>query len=258
MKVINDPGHADTTIRRAHNAAQDRRNAASAQHAGIPHISDLIFCRTKTMLQQKLGLVDSDMHSADTLVMFLAGQGHHAFLEAGRTEEPLFITWAESGGKPITVVGTPDYVEEDGTPHEFKTTRTTSSRPDISAHYLEQLASYALMLGVTSGWLSIVYLNGDYNKAGGYGMRPQLVTRRIEFTEQELAAWEKELHRRARLLESYKQQPSDKKMFMSVEHRDWECAYCPFAPGGVVGGCEVGGKGAPHDARVWFGVDQDD
>ncbi len=45
----------------------------------------------------------------------------------------------------------------------------------------------------------------------------------LRFTDKELDAWNKELHRRVDILNG-EQEPSAEN-----EHYEWECGYCPFA-----------------------------
>jgi CRISPR/Cas system-associated exonuclease Cas4 (RecB family) len=238
--IEQNPAAAHELIRRASAYQQ----AAQPRAEGL-HVSDLIYCRAKSWYRlhaEQAGLEEEE-HDTDTLVMFLLGHGYHALLEQGVGERSVVLQLPDPGRASIPVHGTVDAVEWDGSqpyPHEFKTTRASAAKPiDATQHYLEQVAAYCLALGTTRGRLSVIYINGAYSRYRA-GMRPTIRTYDLTFDDGELAAWKRELARRARLLLADTPPPLP-------EHRSWECARCPFAASNG-GPCPSG----PGNERRWF------
>lgn len=210
MILQENPAAARAMIETA-KAAQD---AAHPRAEGL-HVSDLVYCLRKSWYQRN-GYIGPSNPQDD--VILLMGQGHHGLIQncSGiAVELPVELELAG-----VTVHGTVDLVQAGPLPVEIKTTRS-SAKKDVasqSAHYIEQLASYVLALGVTRGRLAIWHLNGDYSK--GPASNPQLRVWDVEFERVELASWKRELTRRVIELE-------DGRPFLPA-HYGWECKYCPF------------------------------
>lgn len=241
MIVNENPAAFAELIRRA----DSYQKALSPRAEGL-HVSDLIYCRRKSWFRRyarraaiKTGVPVPEEYDTDTLVMFLLGHGYHALLEQGIEERRVVLDF--SG---VKVHGTIDgEVRPDGSPHEFKTTRASSARAIQEVqHYIEQVAAYCLGLGTDHAQLSVIYINGAYNKDGS-GMKPTGRTYDLEFTQEELRDWKLELARRAAQLLGDGPPPLPC-------HRTWECRYCPF--NSKVGGPCTGG---PGDQRHWFQID---
>jgi hypothetical protein len=239
--VTENPAAAAELIRRA-NAYN---TALHPREEGL-HVSDLIYCRRKSWYRRqaraKTGV--GEEYDTDTLVMFLLGHGYHALLEQGEEERKVVLELRYSEHVWIAVHGTIDgEVREDGSPHEFKTTRYSSNKSiEEMIHYVEQVASYALGRGTNHAQLSVIFINGSYNK-GGTGMKPTIKTFDLDFTDQELREWRLEQTRRAVQLLS----PDPPELPC---HRTWECGYCPFNQK-VGGPCPAG----PGLQRHWFAQD---
>lgn len=66
------------------------------------------------------------------------------------------------------IIGTPDaYDTYVGVPEEYKCTKKSIRQPITDRkfmHYWWQLKAYAKMMGVTSGHLWVLFINGDYSK----------------------------------------------------------------------------------------------
>lgn len=241
MIVTENPAAFSELIRRANAYNQSLHPRVEGLH-----VSDLIYCRRKAFYRKmarlaslKTGVPMPDEYDTDTLVMFMLGHGYHALLEQGIDERKVVIP------TPYALVhGTIDgEVRPDGSPHEFKTTRASSNKPIQEVqHYIEQVASYCLGLGTDHAQLTVIYINGGYNKNGS-GMKPTGKTFDLEFTTQELLNWQRELEHRAYDLVSGR--------IPSLPcHRTWECGYCPFNQ-------KVGGPcpGGPGEQRHWFQLD---
>jgi CRISPR/Cas system-associated exonuclease Cas4 (RecB family) len=245
MLVQDNPAAARELISRA-----NAYNIAAHPRAEGLHVSDLIYCRRKSWYRRQARAqgFEGEEYDTDTLVMFLLGHGYHALLEQGIEERKVILhfgPFAANNNRGLEVHGTIDgEVRPDGSPHEFKTTRYSSNKSiEEMIHYVEQVATYALGLDMTHAQLSIIFINGSYNK-GGTGMKPTIKTLDLDFTEAEMAAWYLELDRRIDAL----LQPTPPPLPC---HRTWECQYCPFSwkKGGP---CE----GGPGEQRHWFMQDQ--
>lgn len=241
MIVSENPAAAAELIRRAN----DHQKALYPREEGL-HVSDLIYCRRKAWYRRQARAQGAELeeYDTDTLAMFLLGHGYHALLEQGVDERKVVLTLFGSPGQGgLQVHGTVDHTEDNGFelyPHEFKTTRASSSKAiEMVQHYIEQVAAYALGMNTERGQLSVIYINGSYNK-GGSGMKPTIKTFDLEFTRDELREWREELTRRAFAL-------VDTAPPALPCHRTWECGYCPFNQ--KVGGPCPAGKG---DERHWF------
>lgn len=254
MRIFENPGAAAELIRRA----TEYRQVVSPRAEGL-HVSDLIYCRRKAWYRARLRASGQtfEEHDTDTLVMFLLGHGYHALLEQGDEERKVVLNLPVEVGLVLPVHGTVDHVErvtcddeicswsmhatcERLIPHEFKTTRASAAKPiDSVQHYIEQVAAYCLGLDATRGVLSVIYINGSYNKDGS-GMKPTIKTYDLGFDVGELRAWQLELAARAWSLIQNTPPPLPC-------HRTWECSYCPF-------NAKVGGPcpGGPGIERHWF------
>lgn len=242
MIVTENPAAAAELIRRAN----DYQKSVAPRAEGL-HVSDLIYCRRKAWYraQARAAGQTGEEYDTDTLVMFLLGHGYHALLEQGVDERRVVLHLKHhTTGEPILVHGTIDgEVKPDGSPHEFKTTRYSSNKTiEDMQHYVEQVAAYALGLGMSHAQLSVIFINGSYNR-GGTGMKPTIRTYDLNFSNEELVAWAGELRRRAWVLLQPVPPPLS-------DHRTWECQYCPFSQK-AGGPCPAG----PGNARHWFEQD---
>lgn len=228
MRVLENPAAAEEMIREAH----DYLESLHPRSTGL-HVSDLIRCRRQAWYERN-GFTAIPF-STQTLLLFLMGQGHHSLLEAGVQEEELEISF-----DGIKVVGHVDHpIDEDGVtfPGEIKTTRASAKKMQIpSAKYVQQVASYAVIKGVNRARIYAIFLLGDYSRA----KLPTIKAWDLEFTDQELRAWKREMARRAAVLVGA-ETPS------LAEHEGWECQYCGFAEKN--GGPCPGGEGSEFE---WF------
>lgn len=224
MRVALNPAAGAELLRRANDAKEER-------DAGV-HVSDLVRCRRQYWYEHNG--YPKPPHDNETLLLFLMGAGHHAFLQNGVPEETLH--WCSPSG--IMVHGNVDYAEPDvDGPTELKTTRSSAKKRIWEMqHYVEQVACYAVMKGKAEARVHVFHLLGDYTGP----KKAQHAPWDIWFTRAELAMWEREMDRRAQVLLSPEIPSLD-------EHRSWECDYCPYlAKRG--GPCE-GSKG---NKVVWF------
>jgi CRISPR/Cas system-associated exonuclease Cas4 (RecB family) len=198
-----NPAVSDQLIR----AVQARTEELDAREPGL-HSSDLIYCLRKAWYRLN-GEVEAE-RTTDGNLTLLIGKGFHTLLEQGKAEDRVILDTAAG-----PVHGTIDIVEyEDGLPIpvELKSTRARAKKPPIdSPHYLEQLATYCVMLGVTLGRLIVVHLSEPTIKAWD-----------VEFAKSELDQWADELESRALIVADTQLHP------MPGDHWGWECKYCSF------------------------------
>jgi len=211
--------------------ARERVDARDLRVPGI-HVSDLIRCLRRSWYERQ-GYVARD---PDVDSIMLLGQSHHGILQPPKGVEVHVLL---DGDPPIH--GTVDaYLPASVLyqhPTEIKSTRYSSEKPVIDAlgHYIEQLASYCLMLGDEQGRLVVWHIMGDYAKRRS----PKLRVWDIMFEAGELQSWEPELRRRARIVLGDEEPSLD-------EHFEWECKDCPLRT--VLGLCD-GGEGR---VAAWF------
>lgn len=234
MRAVENPMAAEELIR----ASQEYAESLHPREEGI-HVSDIVACRRKGWY--RLNGEPLVPHSLQTQLMFLMGQGHHSMLELG--EEEVHLTIDFDG---IRVTGTVDRQEDQGDgstfPGEVKTTRASAGKMKTPTdHYVEQAASYAVMQKVSRARIHVVFLLGDYKGA----KLPQIKTWDLEFSPQEIAAWEREMARRAALI-------AGPEIPGLEEHHAWECNYCPYNQ--ALGGICPAGPGTDHQ---WFPPLQD-
>lgn len=233
MRALENPMAAEELIR----ASQEYAETMRPREEGV-HVSDIVACRRKGWY--RLHGEPVAPHSLQTLLLFLMGQGHHSLLELGEEEVHLAVDF-----DGIRVTGTVDRQEQDhGAPYpgEIKTTRASAGKMKTPLdHYVEQAASYAVMQGVDRARIHVVFLLGDYKGA----KLPQIKSWDLVFTDQELAAWRREMGRRAQILAGSELPSLD-------EHQEWECKYCPYNAA-LGGSCPATG-GTAHQ---WFPVAQD-
>lgn len=228
MRVLENPAAADEMVREAHAYLE----SLHPRSTGL-HVSDLIRCRRQAWFERR-GLIASP-HSTQTLLLFLMGQGHHSLLEAGVPEEELEITF--DGIRVVGHVDHPLAEDDEEFPGEIKTTRASAKKMKIpSAKYVQQVASYAVIKGVNRARIYAIFLLGDYSRA----KLPTIKAWDLEFTDQELRAWKREMGRRAKVL-------AGDEMPTLAEHETWECQYCPFSD--KHGGPCEGGDGNEFE---WF------
>jgi CRISPR/Cas system-associated exonuclease Cas4 (RecB family) len=192
------------------------RESWDDRHPRAPglHMSDLIYCLRKAWYRRK-GYPEPEQ---DNDAILLLGHGAHAIL-AGDGRE-VSGTLQFDGVEPIH--WNMDRVWDE-TPVEDKTTRAGSNKP-IADHYVEQLAGYCVAEEKTRGYLAIWHLLGD-RKGPQTPETPVLKVHEIEFSQEELAEWRRELHTRALLV-------TDKAPPPLGDNYGWECGYCPFGPKG--------------------------
>lgn len=225
---------AEEIVREADQFSRERNPRAE----GV-HVSDLVRCRRQAWYA--LNGEPAPPHSTQTLLLFLMGQGHHSLLEAGESEVHLEVTF--DGVKITGSVDRQEY-DSDGAPYpsEVKTTRASAGKMKLpSAHYVEQVASYAVMQGADHARIYAVFLLGDYKGA----KLPKIKAWDLFFSPQELADWRREMGRRARIVAGPTLPSLD-------EHVEWECQYCPFAE--RFGGPCPGGEGRSYQ---WFPAAQE-
>lgn len=236
MQITRNPAAMDLKIREAHEYLE----SLSPREPGL-HVSDLISCRRRAWYKRE-GYHVAD-HSTQTLLLFMLGQGHHAMLQARRQERKLTKYLA---GVPVT--GSVDDIGEYDAggefPEEYKTTRAGSKKSPFPAmHYVEQVASYAWMMGSNFARIFAFHLLGDRGRAA----QPEAICFDLSFAEGELDTWGWELERRAHAVVG-----TDPPSF--AEHRNWECDYCPFNQK-FGGPCAAEKSGTPDDKSNWFEVD---
>lgn len=190
------------------------------RYHGPPHVTDLTGCLRKAWARRR-GVKGQPM-TEDEQTMLLTGHAHHMLIQAAKAEGPgEWEVEKELRDDTIPVQGTVDVVMRQGSevvPLEIKTTRASAKKgPDNWQHYIEQIASYCLLVGANQAYLGILHLLGDYSGA----KLPKWRMWKILFTLPELEAWRNELQRRARILA----QPG---LPALDEHQTWECGYCPL------------------------------
>lgn len=205
------------------------------------HVSDVVGCPRKAWYGRN---GRPEHHSLDTKLMFMTGSGHHAMIQDIAKIPPDSATIEVE--VPVRVVapgvlihGTVDLllsdpVGGDELVAEIKTTRASSNKnPEESSHYLEQIASYCVALGVSKARLYILHLQGNYRDI----RTPQLKCWELEFAPEELIAWEREMLRRHALIVG-EATPHP------YEARSWECGYCSHSEKNG-GPCPGGGLRVP-------------
>jgi hypothetical protein len=206
------------------------RAALTMERAEGLHVSDLIYCLRKSWYRRN-GYPERERSVEDESVLLL-GQAQHVLVQncQGEKERRIRMFLDKDGGE---LHGTVDLVLPDGMPVEIKGTRASSKKAVIEScpQYVEQLASYCVMLGQVKGRLAIWHLMGNY----GDTRSPILKVWDAEWAESELRDWTSELVRRAdTVLVDWEPGLDD--------HYEWECKYCPFlnnpCPGG--GGRQMG------------------
>lgn len=204
------------------------RQLAHAREEGV-HVSDLIYCLRKAWYRQH-GYPEPELPPQVKLKMLL-GEGLGTLLENGDGEIKAGLR------TPYGVLhGTIDLLQKDGDTIvcELKETRSSSNKsPFDFPHYLEQIASYCVLLETRRARLVSAHLLGDWKGS----KEPVMKCWELEFTAAELAAWERELVARMAAVVQPAVLPSP------YEHYQWECKDCAF---NIVNGgeCETGpGRG---------------
>lgn len=185
-----------------------------------PHVSDLLYCLRKGW-EFRHGYVAPPRGIGDILVLLL-GHALHAIIarskRAGRSVNVPVETYY--------AIGEADGVVDGFGVEDAKSTRQSVNKgpvPLTSPHYVEQIASYIVMLRSMGRWIPgraiihALHLLGNYKPPF-----PMLKSWEILLSDAELSRWETELKRRAALL--------DGKAPPSGEHHEWECQYCPLSP----------------------------
>ena len=209
MIFTENPVAADTlieTVWRSREAAHDRGEGV--------HISDLIYCLRKSWYRRQK-YVEPALPPQIKLKLLL-GEGLGTLLENGVPEvrAALRTPYGE-------LHGTIDLVQlHEGTVVcELKETRSSSNKSPIDMpHYVEQIGSYCVLLETTRARLFSAHLLGDYRQAKD----PVMKCWDIEFSPQELAAWERELVARMAAVTQPAIPPA------TDQHYPWECKDCAF------------------------------
>ena len=216
MKVTIDTQMRDILLSEAAKArfTESRRDSI--------HVSDLLYCLRRSFFE-KLG-EEAEGDTKGNLTMML-GEAFQAWLLPGVEGAAFRVTYEG-------VVCTPDGIAvlESGerVPLEIKSTRTSSNKIPGYAysgatlnHYVDQVATYCLSLGVTSGRIAVLYMSGDYRA----NRDATLVVYAVAFSQEELERWARIISHRQALLLSAMQTgeppPID-------EHLPWACGYCPY------------------------------
>lgn len=219
------------------------------------HASDLVYCTEKARLKYlAAGGAKAKTEGEDVIVfdsgldrrtklLFLLGHGFHQILQEvfgpGSVERPVDFDLYDRTGHEHIIRGTVDFVTDEGIPVEIKTTRA-GMKKELSSHYIEQLATYCLALGVTRGHIAVLHLVGDRGK----DQRPELVVHDVSFSYDELIRWKDELGERLEHGINLTIQDDD------ATHYKWECGYCDFNKS-VGGPCS-----APTGRRQAFFVNE--
>lgn len=148
------------------------------ERTGI-HLSDCLLCQRKSYYDK----VDSLPPSMTEILYFILGLALQDTL--GITSEEIF----EEDG----VVCSPDYMTENRTPVELKTTRIGKKRLDafdFPGHWLSQIMGYCRVLRTTEADLLVLTI-----------IQPQLLNYHLVFTEEEVEENWKEVVANARALE---------------------------------------------------------
>lgn len=246
MIISPNPELAD----RLTNDMYDGHSAKNPRSLGW-HASDLVYCTEKARLKYiAAGGAAAKTEGDDVIVfdsgldrrtklLFLLGHGFHQILQEvfgpGSVEKA--VDFELPAG--VTIRGTVDFVTDEGVPVEIKTTRA-GMKKEMSSHYIEQLATYCLALGVTCGHVAVLHLVGDRGK----DQRPELVVHDISFSFEELMRWREELNSR------YRHAVGNIVMADDQTHYKWECGYCDFNKS-VGGPCD-----APTGRRQAFFVNE--
>jgi len=213
MRIAENPIEASKIVQDARQR-MDEANPRTGRH-----VSDLLYCSRKTWYrEQQGGEGDMDDRKALTLMLghgyeFLLGEDDTTQVEieqdgiTGTLDLVRSRTWHEKLGSGSQVTRSERW------PVELKTTRYGLKWPvEHFQHWINQLATYAYLLGATRGSLVVIYIIPAVAKQWDF-----------TWTKEELAAWWVELRGRATILEGAKHEGPDPQYRYS-----WECKYCPF------------------------------
>ncbi len=192
------------------------RGQREARDSSKLHCSGLVHC-SRACFVSLHAKGPSAPEPDDKTLMFTLGEGHHVML-GGKTSAEKTYEWEG-------ILFTPDELRYGPTGDvieavvEYKTTRT-SSRKSIHdmGHYIDQLGSYCATLGVRKAQLHVFHLCGDWRSSPF----PEHKCYEIDFSEEELAAWRKELLRRKEMILNAKSVAD----IPPWEAFDWEPKYC--------------------------------
>lgn len=222
MRFDENPVAAEAMLDRAHREWEKSHPRAPGVHA-----SDMIFCLRKAWYKRR-GIASTITTSQEKL-LWIAGNGHHAMLEAlgGREQTQAVTVPCTRDGVPHEhrFTATLDLEDHDdplltfSIPVEIKSTRkkSTSEYPDMY-YYVEQVLTYMIIWRKTMCRLAVIFLVGDYKAV----RTPVFRVWDITITDQERHAWMQEIARRVHLIEK-PDYPAP------VERYDWECGYCAYA-----------------------------
>ena len=212
------------------------------------HVSDLVTCLRKAKARG-LGLMPPT--NIDDVMIFATGEAIQDWI-VGKVDTEVEV---EAQG----IHGTMDYYGEAGVPTEVKATYYSDvvGVDEKAPHYLDQLASYCVLLAeqtgepVTLGQLIVYYINGPYNlsrseakkvrDSRGRPVRSTMKVHDVEFTVGELLEWGSELLRRANELRL----AADIYDIPIEYHYTWECGTCPLLDAGLC----MGGEGTNGDTH---------
>ena len=172
MRVTPDPAYAESLLAEAR-----KRHPDTYRDTDLIHVSELITCLAKAYYGRVVGVPKSAQGAEDLNLM--VGSAFHAWLEP-EGEQPVILDG---------IIGRPDIREVEAgieLPSELKTTKLGSQREitDLGT-YIDQVASYAQMMGVKVARLTVLHLNGNYTDDRGMLLRSW----KLEFTDEELETW---------------------------------------------------------------------
>lgn len=213
MKSISHPEIAEALLKRG--MEEDRKGYVSTGNA-VTSIKALTLClRAEWYKRQQREAGERVEEELDLTSRLRISLG----TALGRFVNPVAEVRHELETPCGVVSGRTDLVEFDqgeALPAELKVTWGRSSYA-VSHQYVEQLAGYAVTMGVTKGRLYIAYVAGEW----GFKIKPEFRCIEYSWTPDELHGWYEELVRRTGavvggVVPSY------------ADHYSWECKTCAF------------------------------
>ena len=174
---------------------------------GGVHISDLTYCVRQSFFRK----VNPQPHSLKTLQFFVDGNSRHSALQS------LLGLRSEVSVERFGVRGTIDILSD--VPIEIKTTRAANALPD---HYFKQLGFYAVLCGVSEGYLVVQRINcGDDGAPWEF--------HHVEWSVDEMEKLECELKEKSRLFRQALVSGDVSLLPCLDSSMRWKCRYCLYS-----------------------------